>query len=502
VHATHANVSSSSGGAVLCDAPRLDVAGALDIVPALAVNLTFEPEEQSLHLPPSAPTTPKLQTYGDAVVAAGVLLLTGDAPGQRGSCILAPSGCDVEPSAMSSFIATFDLRISGVCGGHVGSEADGDGAGCGGVGISFVWGNLPTSGAVGEDISFGEEGAGSGLRIQLLTWPSRTLVALYGRRRIATVPLDETLRAHGYQQVEVRYLDSGLSVRYGARMLLSNVLIEEWAPHRSWRFGFGARTSGEGDDETSIIQDSHTVDNVVIHLGTLGTRRGVVPVEVGLNGGQFSRDGLLFTYLPAVRALSMDPVSGPRMGGTFVAVLGEHTLGGMDYQCSFNGSVVAASVRAGVRRPDVPLQRPSTLVWLLRSPCAHPTDLPLLSARCTQIPMVRSYATHLRSRITPTHSLRRPCMLLSHTMGMTGAVKSSRSSSMIYPWSATPSHSLVLRAEGPFSLCTAADSARGHVPAAVLVWLARWPAVCRAQAACCATRPGLRSCTRCRWRCR
>ena len=89
--------------------------------------------------------------------------------------------------------------------------------------------------------------------------------------------------------------------------------------------------------------DSHWVDNVFIELGRLGVRRGTVPVEVGLNGGQFSEQGLRYTYLPAVRALTVDPRSGPRAGGTNVTIRGSNMVGGVDLLCAFNGSAVPAS---------------------------------------------------------------------------------------------------------------------------------------------------------------
>ena len=205
--------------------------------------------------------------------------------------------------------------------------------------MSFCFGDMPATG------DFGAEGAGTGLRVQLLSQPARQLVVLYGADTLATVALDETLRAHAFEQVEVRYLESGLWVRYGTRMLLSGLRIDHWAPRHTWRFGFGSGTLDVGGDERAVRHDSHWIDNVEVYLGRLATPRGSVPVEVSLNGGQFSQSGLRYTYLPSASALSVDPTSGPHRGGTLVRIRGNHIQGGVHYLCAFNGTSVAAHLQ-------------------------------------------------------------------------------------------------------------------------------------------------------------
>ena len=177
-------------------------------------------------------------------------MLTFDAPDQLGSLILVPDpDHDVQLDSGTSFAAAFDVLIGGVCGE--------DGAvpvvGCGAAGLSFSFGDGLDAAA-----PFGEEGAGNGLRVQLLTSGNadgggggssahdgrqRRLVVVYGKRTLATAALNETIRSWKVmQRLSVQYSTDGLWVNIGATQLISRLRIPDWAPRSSWRFGFGART--------------------------------------------------------------------------------------------------------------------------------------------------------------------------------------------------------------------------------------------------------------------
>ena len=146
-----------------------------------------------MYLPSEALATPKYSTHGDAVVTFGVLMLTSDVPGQLGSIVFEhpPNISGHEPTPTSSFIAKFDLRITGACGSHLGyNNSDGDGYHCGGAGLSFNFGVMPSPGPFDDDCRFGEDGVGNGLRVSILTQSNgrRRLVAVYAGATVATAP--------------------------------------------------------------------------------------------------------------------------------------------------------------------------------------------------------------------------------------------------------------------------------------------------------------------------
>ena len=270
--------------------------------------------------------------HGDALIVAGTATLTVDAPGQLGSLVLtaAPNAPpDTLPNASTAFAATFDMLIGGSCG----AEGVLPAAGCGAAGLSFSFGD-----GLEAVAPFGEEGAGSGLRLQILTGDgSRRLVVIYGGQVLASVGLNETIRSHAIPvQLAVQYAADGLWVRLDTTQLVAGLGIPGWSPRRTWRFGFGARTGSAWG-----AHDSHAVDNVEIRLGRLGAASGAVPVEVSLNGAQFSHGGLMYTYLPAVRALSILPTSGPQLGQTNVTIVGAGLIGGRDFRCSFDAEAAS-----------------------------------------------------------------------------------------------------------------------------------------------------------------
>lgn len=320
--------NAPDGGTIVCRAPSMLQAGALAMEPVLVAHLTFAPDELVWQIQETRPSYRIYELHGHATIVSGVLQLTHDAPGQVGSCVLArPIGADGSPTPTSALLATFDVQIGGSCGD------DGIAMACGGGGVSFSFGDVP-------DESFGVHGAGDGLRIQLHTRAGRReLIAAYAGQMLVMVPMDEDMRAHALQQMEVRVLSTGLWVRHGSRMLVRGVPIPQWAPRLSWRAAFGAETGGDDGDH-----DRHLVDNIVVQLGALSTPSGRVPLEVSLNGGQFSTDGLSYTYVSAAHAHSIYPASGPRAGGTNVSIRATNLQGGDDYRCNFNGTVVHASL--------------------------------------------------------------------------------------------------------------------------------------------------------------
>ena len=90
--------------------------------------------------------------------------------------------------------------------------------------------------------------------------------------------------------IVIEYTSSGLSVRHtAAHIHISELKIDNWAPRHGWRFGLGARVGAESDD--------HHVDDLLLEAGSaVGPQ--ALPLEVTLNGLQFSESDLMFTYLP------------------------------------------------------------------------------------------------------------------------------------------------------------------------------------------------------------
>ena len=113
---------------------------------------------------------------GDARVERGAIVLTRLAPSSVGSVTFGPPPLASDPEQLlplGAFRLSFTLTIGN------GAEPD---ALAGGEGFSLSYGDLPASGA------FGENGGGSGLRVSLLTRRGR-LVASYQSRELLSVVL-------------------------------------------------------------------------------------------------------------------------------------------------------------------------------------------------------------------------------------------------------------------------------------------------------------------------
>lgn len=113
---------------------------------------------------------------------------------------------------------------------------------------------------------FGAEGTGEGLIVRIRTLPSRRLVVTYRGFYVADVPLRETIRAHTFQRVVVRYMRDGLWVRYGPQVLVSGVVIGGWSPRRTWRFAFGTSPPPHHLPTTSLHLLSHLHPSPLINL--------------------------------------------------------------------------------------------------------------------------------------------------------------------------------------------------------------------------------------------
>ena len=184
--------------------------------------------------------------------------------GARGSLIVALSQPALPPTY---FRATFKLLI---------------GRGNGADGFSFSYGDLPT-GAIGE------LGSGRGLRVCWRTHLTNAVEVWYGTSllHVSSPPGGASLRGNAFVEAIIEYLPDGLSVSYAGHAYAVSLPIGEWAPQLGWRFGLGARIGTDTDD--------HHVDDLVVEGGSAAHPQPV-PVEVTLNGLQFSEQGLLYTY--------------------------------------------------------------------------------------------------------------------------------------------------------------------------------------------------------------
>ena len=70
------------------------------------------------------------------------------------------------------------------------------------------------------------------------------------------------------------------------------------------------------------------------------------PLEVSLNGQDYTTAALQFVTYAAPEPASLSPSSGPSGGGTLVTLRGAHLTGGSDYRCRFGAGPLVANPRA------------------------------------------------------------------------------------------------------------------------------------------------------------
>ena len=85
----------------------------------------------------------------------------------------------------------------------------------------------------------------------------------------------------------IEHSAAGLRVEHDGVAHASDLRLEGWAPARGWRFAFGARTGMDSDD--------HHVADVLLEAGA-AFHPEEVPLDVTLNGQDFSDGGLRFEY--------------------------------------------------------------------------------------------------------------------------------------------------------------------------------------------------------------
>ncbi len=166
-------------------------------------------------------TTPLL---GNASANQGEVQLTPNTWSQLGAMILAPS--EVAGPLLD---VSFDLYVGG------GSGADG---------FSFNFGDLAGN-------AFGEQGAGSGLRVQFDTWnnssvdgfddEANTIEVWHANTRIAKAA-NVTLRTASFVPVRIQHDGTGLTVTHNGVVIFENLEVPGWNPQPGWRLGWGART--------------------------------------------------------------------------------------------------------------------------------------------------------------------------------------------------------------------------------------------------------------------
>ncbi len=139
-------------------------------------------------------------------------------------------------------------------------------------GYSFCYGDLPNE-------AFGETGAGSGLKVEFLTYdghgPDRVEV-VYRNQQIAELVGPQPFGEWTEARVEVRARPEDpdvfeVRVAYGNESATGWVELPDWQPQTGWRFGFGARNGGAWQRDE--------VDDVRLAVGPGGMSPG--PLAVG-----------------------------------------------------------------------------------------------------------------------------------------------------------------------------------------------------------------------------
>ena len=212
---------------------------------------------------------------------SSVLVLTQSELAQTGSVVLTAMD-DLRP--IREFRAHFRVRLRGEECGETGADGH-----CGAEGLSFVFGPMPSS-------PFGELGVGVGLRVSLLTAADQRIEVRFNDLLLASVPAALHMSGRHWAAVEVEHSSDGLRVVHDGQLHVHNLTLPGWAPQTDWKFGFGARTSAATDE--------HIIGGVLIEADAWVEDQGV-PVEVTLNGQQFSTTGAEYLFYAPARVSTL-----------------------------------------------------------------------------------------------------------------------------------------------------------------------------------------------------
>ena len=271
---------------------------------------------------------------------SSLLTLTQAAMGQTGSVVLTAMD-DLRP--MREFRASFRASILGNECGEAGVAGR-----CGAEGVSFVFGPL-------SNTPFGELGVGVGLRVSLLSGLRQRIEVRFNELLLACVPADLHARG-GWAPMEVTHDSEGLRVVHDGQLRVHNLTLPGWAPQTDWKFGFGARTGAATDE--------HMIGDVLIEAGAL-VEDVAAPLEVTLNGQQFSNTSVDYSFSAPARVSTFSPTSGPVAGATDVTVYGSHFGAGYAYRCTFGSGVDNAT---GIGVMTVPATLINSAALACRSP--------------------------------------------------------------------------------------------------------------------------------------
>ena len=184
-------------------------------------------------------------------------------------------------------------------------------------------------------------GAGMCIGMRVAAEPTRRVVTVSHRGTVVRSVAPLSLRTHAWLTVTIDVTEAGCAVRHNGKVVLERVPLDGWSPAPHWRLALIAVTR-------KVPGDAYWVDNLRVDSALLRDY-SAVPLEVSLNGQDFTSSGLTFGYHPAVIVSSLTPPGGPLSGGTSVVVSGVHMGDGDAYRCRFgseNLTVVASYDRA------------------------------------------------------------------------------------------------------------------------------------------------------------
>eukprot|EP00966_Prymnesium_polylepis_P013223 305194-Prymnesium_polylepis.1 len=90
-----------------------------------------------------------------------------------------------------------------------------------------------------------------------------------------------------FEAMEVSYREDGLHVSVGGAVLVRSMRIHGWAPSAHWRFSLAASNGGR--------MGAHHIRALWLSTGA-AVYRAAVPLELSLNGQQFSDGDFPFVY--------------------------------------------------------------------------------------------------------------------------------------------------------------------------------------------------------------
>ena len=130
---------------------------------------------------------------------------------------------------------------------------------------------------------------------------------------------------------------------YGVNFVDTGALACHFGHHPQHTTSASSSPTDTGTDTGGVTVRATWISSHELTCMTPPFHPGAVPVELTLNGHEFTRDRLKFTYHSASRVRSVSPTHGHVHGGTTVRVVATNMAFTGNLACSFGGGPTDAS---------------------------------------------------------------------------------------------------------------------------------------------------------------